>query len=139
MSIDITFFTVYTEFMDRFKIKKADVLIAAAVLIIAAAVFLCTNLLASDGGKAVVEKDGNVIAELPLSEDAIFEVEDGGTVTNVIEVKNGKVSVISASCPDKICQNHRAVSKSGESIVCLPNKVIVNIEKDDREVDGVAW
>ncbi len=124
--------------MDKFKVKKADVIIAVAVLCAAALVLLCFNIFAGSGSAAVIEQNGTVIAELPLDENAVFEVKDGGRVTNVVEVKDGAVSVTKADCPDKICKNHRAVSKSGESIVCLPNKVIVTVRGDSGEVDGVA-
>ena len=124
--------------MEKFRAKKADIIIVAVVLAAAALAFLCINLFASGGQTAVVEQNGTVIAELPLREDAVFEVTDGDKITNVVEVKNGAVSVTKADCPDKICVNHRAVSKSGESIVCLPNKVVVGVRGGDREVDGVA-
>ena len=124
--------------MEKFRIKKADIIIAAVVLVAAALVFLCLNMFAGGGSVAVVEKDGAVIAELPLNTDTVYEVTDGAKVTNTVEVKDGKVSVVSADCPDKICVKHREIDKSGESIVCLPNKVIVTVEGGDREVDGVA-
>ena len=124
--------------MGKLSVKKADIIIAAAVLAAAALIFLCVNLFAGSGSVAVVEQNGAVIAELPLDTDTVFEVENGGKVTNVVEVKNGEVSVTEADCPDKICVNHRAVSRNGESIVCLPNKVVVSVEGGEGEVDGVA-
>ena len=44
-----------------------------------------------------------------------------------------------ADCPDKLCVHQKAVSRDGESIICLPNKVVVSIEGgEDREMDAVA-
>ena len=88
--------------MDKFKVKKADVIIAVAVLCAAALVLLCFNIFAGSGSAAVIEQNGTVIAELPLDENAVFEVKDGGRVTNVVEVKDGAVSVTKADCPAKI-------------------------------------
>ena len=124
--------------MKDFKLKKADIIVLAAVFCIAAVAFACVTFLPSRGSVAVIEQKGAVIAELPLDENTVFEVKDGGRVTNVVEVKDGAISVTKADCPDKICQNHRAVSKSGESIICLPNRVIVTVRGEGREVDGVA-
>ncbi|MBR3150267.1 MAG: NusG domain II-containing protein [Eubacterium sp.] len=117
--------------------KKLDIIIAAVVLVAAAVAFLCINSFASVGKTVVVEQNGTVIAELPLDEDIAFEVKSDGRVTNVVEIKNGEASVTSADCPDKICVHHRAVKKSGESIICLPNKVVVSVS-GGGEVDGVA-
>jgi len=54
------------------------------------------------------------------------ELTDSGK--NVLVIENGEASIKSATCPDKICVSHRKISKSGETIVCLPNKVVVEIE-----------
>ena len=124
--------------MEKFRIKKADIIIIAAVLCAAAVLLLCLNLFAGHGNVAVIEQDGAVIAELPLDEDATFEVKADGKVTNTVEIKDGRVSVTKADCPDKICKNHRPVSKNGESIICLPNKVVITVKGSGEKVDGVA-
>ena len=124
--------------MKTLRVKKADILLAAAVLCLAAAAFLCLHFFSHAGSVAVVEQNGTVIAELPLDEDAVFEIKDGDSVTNTLVIKDGSADMVSADCPDKICVNHRKINKSGESIVCLPNKVIVTVRGGGAEVDGVA-
>lgn len=120
-------------------LKKGDIIILAVVLCIAALSILCINLFNSNGSAAVVEVDGNVVAELPLNENTSFNVEIDGEVTNTVVIEGGSAYVKNADCPDKICQKHSPVSKTGESIVCLPNKVIVTINDDsDAEIDGVV-
>lgn len=114
-------------------------MILAAVLCIAALSLLCINLFNGDGSTAVVEIDGKPAAELSLGTDTIYNVEIDGKITNTVVIENGSVYVTNSDCPDKICQNHSAINKTGESIVCLPNKVIVTVEGNtDTEIDGVA-
>ena len=44
-----------------------------------------------------------------------------------------------ADCPDQICVNHRAISRDGESIICLPNQTVVTIRGGEKpEVDEIA-
>ncbi len=124
--------------MKKFAVKKADMGIIAAVLLLAGAAFLCLHFFAAGGAEAVVEQNGTVLATLSLSEDAVYEVKNGNTLTNTVEVKDGAVCVTYADCPDKICQKHRPIKRSGESIVCLPNKVIVTVRGGKTQVDGVA-
>lgn len=138
LSIDNNGTALYNLVMEKFRIKKADIIIAAAVLVAAAIAFLCISSFASAGKTVKVEQNGSVIAELPLNEDAIYQVQSGGKTTNTVEIKNGAASVTSADCPDKICVHHREIKKSGESIICLPNKVVVSVDGAGREVDGVA-
>ena len=54
-------------------------------------------------------------------------------------IENGKVKMKEADCPDQICVHHRAISKNRETIVCLPNKVVVEIvSSEESELDSIA-
>lgn len=94
---------------------------------------------AAAGGIAEVAVDGEVMAELPLAEDTEMVIEgyDGGE--NTLVIRDGEADITSASCPDGVCVRHRAVSRDGESIICLPNRVVVTIRGgEEGDVDGVA-
>ena len=54
-----------------------------------------------------------------------------------ITVKDGFVFVSESNCPDKLCERFGKISKSGESIICVPNKLTVKIT-GSGEVDSVA-
>ena len=121
------------------KVTKGDIVLVAAVLGIAAVGALCLYAFGGAGSEAVVEVAGERVAVLPLTQDATFEVTQDGRVTNTVTVQNGRVAVSEADCPDQICVHHRAIAQNGESIVCLPNKVIVTVQSGDKEkTDGVA-
>lgn len=121
-------------------LKKGDILLIAAVILLSAILFLCLYVFNHNEGSFVrIEADGIVEAELPLNEDAIYNIEKAGGITNVVVIKDGYVSVSEADCPDKICVNHKKINKTGESIICLPNKVIVTVESNHgNETDGVV-
>lgn len=55
---------------------------------------------------------------------------------NVVEVRDGTVSVTEASCKNQVCVRHNSISKRGESIVCLPNRLVVSIENGSGEGGG---
>ncbi len=75
---------------------------------------------------AAITIDGELVEELSLMRncEARYETERG---YNIVKIEDGTVTVSEASCPDKICVNHRPISKTGETIVCLPNKLVVEI------------
>ena len=77
--------------------------------------------------------DGAFFGEYSLSSDREVEIRSKNG-TNRLVIKDGRASVSEASCPDGICSSHRPVSRVGESIVCLPNKVVVTVagEKEDK-------
>ena len=59
--------------------------------------------------------------------------------TNHLMIKDGQADMTEAECPDQICVEHKSISKNKETIVCLPNKVIVEIVGgEDTELDAVA-
>ena len=123
-------------------LKKGDLIVAVVILGVCAVFFLALYVFNNNTGNYVeIEQNGAVIHIMPLDTDAVYNVESGGKVTNTVQVKNGSVSVTYADCPDQICVNHAAVNLSGESIICLPNEVVVSVvERDGREseIDGVA-
>ena len=54
------------------------------------------------------------------------------------EVKNGAVSFVNASCPDRLCEREGFLSKAGQTAVCLPRKTILRISGGEAEVDLIA-
>ena len=62
---------------------------------------------------------------------------NGGT--NILTIKNGKAKMTDADCPDQLCVHQKAASKNHESIICLPNKVVVEVDgSEESEFDAVA-
>ena len=56
-------------------------------------------------------------------------------------IKSGTAYISEASCPDKQCMKQGKISRAGEMLVCLPNRVVVKIvdsKKDEPVIDGVS-
>ena len=52
--------------------------------------------------------------------------------TNLLVIQDGYAWVAEASCPDGICSSHRPICHDGESIICLPNKVVIEIHRSSQ-------
>ncbi|MBQ6887588.1 MAG: NusG domain II-containing protein [Lachnospiraceae bacterium] len=120
-------------------IRKNDMLFATAMLIIAVVVYLFVQFIYGKEGVYVqVTVNGEVYGEYSLNQDIRMCIDDGQTDGfNVFVIKDGKVSVTEADCPDKLCVKQRAISKNGESIVCLPHKLVISvIGGEEAEYDG---
>lgn len=107
--------------------KKGDLILLISAVVLAVLLIVGRSYFASSGLKASVSVNGEEIMSLPLDTDTVKTVttEYG---TNVIEVKDGTVSVTSADCPDKYCVKHIAIGGKGEAIICLPHKLTVTVE-----------
>ena len=114
---------------------KNDIILVVVVLIVAAAGIFLLNHFKTDGVYAVVKLDGVETARYPLSQNIEKVIETGDNGKNTLVIKNGKAFIKDANCPDKICEGHNKISYTGETIVCLPHKVVIEIVADDTSED----
>lgn len=109
------------------KIRRNDIfLIIGIVLVISviSLIYFCTR---KEGSYAVIIKNGVQTAKYSLNDDLTVPIKNGNTVTNVLVIKDGEADITEAICPDQICVEHSAVSKVGETIVCLPEELVIKI------------
>lgn len=110
--------------------------IALALLALLAVSFLLSG---ETGAQIQVTIDGEIYGSYSLSENQEIPVIIDGETTNLIVIKDGKADMIEADCPDKLCVHQRSVSKNNESIVCLPNRVVVQVTgAKESEFDSFA-
>lgn len=103
--------------------KKSDIILVVSVVLLAVVVFFAFFKLPFKDGKTVrISKNNEIVYEGSLSEDKTIDLKG-----NIVEIKNGKVKVRKATCKNQVCVNKGEISKEGENIVCLPNKVIIEI------------
>lgn len=115
--------------------KKGDILILAAVLLFAITFFLVIGR-QKQGEYVHITVNGKTTT-YPLNENRTIELKSVNNGKNVVIINDRKVYMESASCPDKICVRHKAVSKNGESIICLPNEVFIEVEsKTQKDTDN---
>lgn len=115
----------------RRKLRNDIIFISVLIALIMAAA-LGVLLFSRDGDTVIVTVDGQIYGEYSLNTDRQVEIVNGEGY-NLLVIEGGKAFVKSASCPDGICSSHRAVSKDGESIICLPNKVVIEIRARGQE------
>lgn len=133
--------------------KKHDLIIFAAILLLALAAFIAVRIAGgTPASYAEVSVNGTVLAAYPLSTDGEYSVNgyvdaaqlnsgtDGSSAVPVVtfSIRDGAVDVTAADCPNLICVNHAPISRTGETIVCLPNRVVITIRGRVREIDAVA-
>lgn len=116
----------------------SDIILIAVLLIVGFSVLLITYLNREEGASVVVYVDTVKVAEYSLSVDGVYYLNDG---SNTLVIEGGKAYMRDATCPDKLssdgCVNQGKISFVGQKIICLPNKIIVEIvgEAEDSIVD----
>ena len=113
----------------RRKITKNELIITAAILFSGIMILIISKMFHNNGNIAVISVDEEKICEINLqqTENKIFTLNQIPNIT--FEVKNNSIRVINSNCPDKICKNTGFISDTGESIICMPNKMITEIKE----------
>ena len=118
-------------------IRKADIFLAVILIIlglIVSYVFASGN---GSGDTVRITAGGELYASYPLSEDRTVEISNDDHI-NKITIKDGTVSMVYSDCANQDCVLHSAISRTSESIVCLPNKVVVEIQGESSGFDAIA-
>ncbi len=127
------------------KIKK-DIILILAFFSIAALLWIVPVLQnkLNDGERSAVVRiyqEGQEIDSYLLSEDVTVPVpyeKEGGY--NLLLIENGRAFISDADCPDMLCVKQRSIARNGESIICLPHKLVVQIEsKEESGLDAITY
>jgi len=116
--------------------KKRDFILIGTILAVILIVFAVIQLTEKDGAYVVVKVNGEEVARYSLSENGEYELNGG---TNILRIEGGKAYLTDADCPDHLCVNQGKISKSGETITCLPNRLTVTVySADEGDVELVG-
>lgn len=103
--------------------KKGDIAIVGAVVVAFVLSIVLLVPFSKQGSCVVIKQNNKVIYDKSINTNKTID-----TGTNIIVIKDGVVYMGDATCKNQVCVNTGKISKKGESIVCLPNKVIVEIK-----------
>jgi len=118
------------------KMKPLDLVIIAGLFLASFSVFFLFHE-EEAGHYAQVRVDGKVVKTLNLAQNQSWTYAEGGE-QNIVEVKDHKVHVREANCPDKLDVRQGWISKVDQSIVCLPHQLVVEVISGDKE-EGVDY
>lgn len=126
-------------------ITRGDKILIAFILIIALSTFLGINLYGFAPGKvyAVIEADSELVQKISLGEGGpTLEVKvEGFEGETLLQVRKDKIRILDSPCPDRDCVRQGWISRPGQILVCLPNRVVVKIQSDKTqdELDGISF
>ncbi len=121
-------------------IKKADIILFIILIIFGLAVSaLFLPVTGYESGDTVrISVDGKHYASYPLSEDREIEIKNGDR-SNTVKIENGTVRMLHSDCKNQLCVKTGAVSRLRSNIVCLPNRVVIEIANENGgDVDVIS-
>lgn len=120
------------------RLKPGDFVIVALVLALAAAVAFPFLTGGSEALYAEIYQDEKLVKRVLLTEGVHETVTIDGNVQNVIEIDGRTIRFSESTCPDQVCVRTGTLTRSGQTAVCLPNRVIVRLRGGEPEVDAVV-
>ena len=111
------------------------IILLAAALIVCAGLSVWLLMPGQEVRTAEIWLDGELYRTVDLDENQEFQVRSERG-TNTVTVKDGKIAVTAADCPDHYCMD-RGYCAGGTQIVCLPNRLVIKFV-GAQEIDGVA-
>lgn len=113
--------------------KKKDIFLAAGICIFALIVWVAAHFfLPKDNQIIKITVNGELYGVYHLATEQVIAIGE----TNICEIHDGKVSMIEANCPDQLCVRQKAVGALGGTIVCLPNKVVIEAVQMNGTISG---
>ena len=109
------------------RMKPLDFILVICLMVVSFTPFL---LLGSKGGtsrQAQLRVDSQVIKTFDLTKDQIYIYQDADGDLNKIEVRDGRIAIVYANCGDQICVRKGFINKTGQTIVCLPHKLVIEV------------
>ena len=121
------------------KSRKKEIIAVLILVLIAVVSFVCIRFFVEGKGKYVkVYVNNKLTKTFDLNKDREYFIETKFGY-NLLIIKNNKVRILDADCPNKICVDKGYISKNDESIICLPHHVVVTVESnEEKAVDAVA-
>ena len=107
--------------------------ILGSILVVSAVASIPLLLPSNDAARAEIRSNGELIRTVNLKIDQEFTIPCSSGF-NTVTVKDGKIAVTEATCPDRYCME-RGFCSSGTDIVCLPNGLVIHFV-GDQEIDG---
>ena len=118
-------------------IKKADIILAVLLIVVGLAMSYFLSFGQDTGSELIISCDGEKFGSYSLYEDREVVIERDDHI-NKVTIKNGTVSMSFSDCHGQDCIHQGEITKSGEAIICLPNKVVLEIEGGEAEYDTLS-
>ena len=118
--------------------NKSDIILISVILVIVSLIFTFFKLTQNKNvSNALVYYDNELVLKIDLNKKISNYKVKGFNGDISITAGDAKIKVDTESSPLHLCSKQGFISKSYETIVCLPNKIVIKLEEDSN-LDVVA-
>ena len=119
-------------------IKKADIILFFLLIALSIGLTVASFAVSGQGGSQVlVTVEGKEFGTYDLNRDQTVDIKSGDHINRII-IEDGTVRMVEANCHNHVCIQQGKISRVNETIICLPNRLMVRITGEEAEVDAVS-
>ncbi len=115
--------------------NKRDLLLIGGILVVALIAFAFVQATQDGGAYVLIRVDGEEVEQYSLSVEGTYPLNGG---TNILHIEGGEAWLTEADCPDHLCVKQGKISKTGQVITCLPNKLTVTVYGAEESVELIS-
>lgn len=124
---------------NQMRMTRGDLLMAASILVLAVVLVFVLLPRGQQGLTVQVTRDGEVLFSRSLKElSEPVEVSVDGSYPLMLELSENGVRVKETACPGEDCRHMGTITKAGQQIVCLPNRLVVALQGDALSFDAIT-
>lgn len=118
------------------QMKPLDFILILLLMMASFTPFLLLNRHQGSSALAQLRVNSQVVKTFDLRQDQTYTYKSQDGDINEIEVKGGKIAIVFANCGDQICVRKGFIDKTGQTIVCLPHRLVIEVLNSDKKDDG---
>lgn len=121
--------------------RKYDIFVYIFLTVLCLSLLIGTRNFYGGGESVHIYSNGELIQVMPLNKNAQYKAESGGGY-NLVVVENGYAYIKDADCPDGVCKKSGKISRAGQSIICVPHKLKIEIKGKSQSLvnkDGIIF
>ena len=115
--------------------NKRDLILIGGILIVALIAFVFVQMNQDGGAYVLIRVDGEEVEQYSLSEEGTYPLNGG---PNILQIEGGEAWLTEADCPEHLCVQQGKISKTGQVITCLPNKLTVTVYGAEESVELIS-
>ncbi|MBO5667086.1 MAG: NusG domain II-containing protein [Firmicutes bacterium] len=115
--------------------NKRDLILVGGILIVALIAFVFVQMNQDGGAYVLIRVDGVETEQYSLSDEGTYPLNGG---TNILHIEGGEAWLTEADCPDHLCVKQGKISKTGQVITCLPNKLTVTVYGAEESIELIS-
>ena len=121
------------------RVTVLDVLLIAALLALPGWALVTSWRAAREQPVAYIYHDNRLLGAYQLDRDQTIVIGDPARPHMKIEIKGGAIRVAESDCPKGVCKQVGWVRTPGRSIVCVPNKVLIELRGERKGYDAESY